>query len=82
MKFDAGDRVYYVSERHSIHQANPLKGSEYECIGTITNINILSVNTISVSWDNGHGNIYSEIDLELAEESLCNTDPNKLFKRK
>ena len=80
MRFEKGDRVYYVSGRHSIHSANPVKGSKYECVGTVDTI--LSTYTISVKWDNGQGNVYSEDDLELSEERLCQDNPNKLFKRR
>ncbi len=80
MKFKIDDIVYYVSNRHPIGPANPLKGSEFECKGVVGKIE--SISFLIVDWNNGSSNIYDENDLESAEERLQNNDPNALFRRR
>jgi len=78
VKFNIEDRVYYISGRHNIGSANPLKGTEFECKGIVKSI---PPNALIVHWENGTSNVYSEIDLELAEgQPLGHSDPNVLFR--
>ena len=82
MSFKTQDRVYYISGIHRLSSSNPLKGSEYECMGTVKTAPgsvDLDYVSIIVNWDNGKHNIYSENDLERAERRLQNDDPNTLF---
>jgi len=79
MKFESGDKVYYVSDVYPTHSSNPLKGSEYECIGMVAEI--AGIKTIMVNWENGSNNIYCEDDLELVEKRPHQANPNSLFKR-
>ena len=74
-----GDRVYYVSGKHGCTPNNPLKGSEYECQGTIKEISTWST-SIVIRWDNGASNGYNESDLRIA--SVGPYDPNKVFRAK
>lgn len=73
-----GDRVYYVSDVHGQSLPNPLKGSRYECVGTIVPSKNLCSYPARVRWDNGSENSYNFNDLEL--ESRPNPDPNAVFR--
>jgi len=72
-----GDRVYYVSGRYGCESNNPLKGSDYECQGTIKEISSRTA-SIVVLWDNETSNGYDKGDLQIA--SACPFDPNRAFK--
>lgn len=72
-----GDRVYYVSGKFGCASNNPLKGSDYECQGTIKEISSRAGSVI-VLWDNEASNGYDKADLEIAGFGPC--DPNKAFK--
>jgi len=64
-----GDRVYLVKERFGRSSPkNPVKGSLYECIGTIDTMEDCDNGdlNIRVDWDNGITNNYSDHDLEKA----------------
>lgn len=83
--FEAGDRVYYVSGRHCLRDNNPLKGSRFECEGTVvgTNSSEGAYHQVQVNWDNCTNNSYNHSDLELIStcDELGHSDPNKAFRR-
>lgn len=82
--FQEGDRVYYVSGRHGKYGNNPLRGSEFECEGTVANRNTLDGLDIRVNWDNGTSNSYSFDDLRLVSDfhpALHANNPNAAFQR-
>jgi hypothetical protein len=74
-----GDRVYYVSGRYGCAPNNPLKGTDYECQGTIKEISARSTSII-VLWDNETSNGYDKDDLQTTSSGPC--DPNKAFRTK
>ena len=74
--FKPGTRVYYVSGKYGSSSVNPLKGSNYECAGTISNI---QGNLIGVDWDNSSHNTYGSADLLPVEDSNS-SDPNLKFR--
>lgn len=80
MKFKEGDVVYYISGVHTLGKANPLKGTEFECIGVVKSVP--PTYSLIVRWDNGSSNVYSENDLEKVEAQLQNNNPNSIFRRK
>ncbi len=62
-----GDRVYFVENkfaRYTIKSANPLKGTEYECAGTVIGF---EYSYTRVRWDNGHENAYTDHTLAKTE---------------
>lgn len=82
--FQEGDRVYYVSGRHGKYGNNPLRGSEFECEGTVTSRDTLGGLDTQVNWDNGTTNSYSFGDLRLVSEfqpALHANNPNAAFQR-
>ena len=84
MFFENGDRVYYVSGKHFLQESNPLKGSKFECEGTVTSPGTYSHErqfSIRVGWDNGTGNTYNDGDLELIStyNKLGCNNPNRVF---
>ena len=74
-----GDRVYYVSGKYGQASNNPLKGSEYECQGTIKEISARLCSVIGLR-DNDYSNGYEETDLQMVQTGAC--DPNKAFEAK
>jgi len=75
-----GDRVYYISGHHGKGPGNPLKGSKYECQGTITTESKEDGLYIGVQWDNGTHNSYSFGDLCQANGGAMS--PNLAFRLK
>lgn len=63
-KFAVGDRVVLIEGHYTPRRSNPCIGSKYECTGTIDNIG----NSITVLWDNGIKNGYSQESLAFANE--------------
>ena len=84
MSFSNGDRVYYISNGHGASPSNPLRGSDWECVGTVDHASILasgSYSHITVLWDNGKHNSYTKHDLIHADdEGVLN--PNMAFRIK
>ncbi len=76
-----GDRVYYVSNFHGQAPNNPLRGSTYECIGTIIRFTPDGHGyPLKIKWDNGQSNTYRVEDIEHAEDSTYAVNPNAMFK--
>lgn len=66
MKFKAGDRVKYVSNKYEDCESNPLWGGKCGKIaGTVKHIN-----WIEVYWDNGELNEYYPEDLKLVKRTI------------
>jgi hypothetical protein len=65
-EFAVGDKVVYISGRHSSGNNNPLQGTSYACEGEIGELSDKygSVTSITVFWNNGHRNSYSAMDLQ------------------
>jgi len=78
MTFKVNDRVFYISGRHGKHRSNPLKGSMYECVGTVTK----SEGRVDVRWDNGSQNSYIKNDLCHAGDDAMGPNPNMAFRIK
>jgi hypothetical protein len=74
-----GDRVYYVSGKFGMAPNNPLKGTDYECQGTIKEVSSRTASII-VLWDNETSNGYDAGDLQITQTGAC--DPNKAFRTK
>jgi hypothetical protein len=72
-----GDRVYYISGKFGMALNNPLKGTDYECQGTIREISARTA-SIEVLWDNETSNGYDKSDLQIV--SAASFDPNEAFK--
>jgi hypothetical protein len=70
--FNIGDRVYYISGSYTLGRSNPLKGSSYECQGTVVHSDGFITRVL---WDNGISNSYFGNNLELVFR-LNRTDPN------
>jgi hypothetical protein len=71
------DRVAFAAESsYSIGESNPVLGSQFECLGAVTNV---SRSSVQVLWDNGKSNTYNHDDLALVRGK--NVNPNILFKR-
>ena len=79
-RFEPGDRVIYTSNRHGKGHNNPLWGSTDMCKGTIDYVD--DAHHITVQWDNGSHNSYSDGDLEDAPPDLPAHNPNVVFTRK
>lgn len=75
-----GDRVYYISGRHGKGPGNPLKGSKYECQGTVTVKSKVKGFPVRVAWDSGTHNSYSFDD--LCHVDICEMSPNIAFRLK
>ena len=85
-KLKKGDRVYYVHNTfgYTLGRNNPLFGSNYECEGTVRQI---AGNSVSVKWDNGTYNSYTDTTLEpvdyMDQPGKGNIyNPNRAFLRK
>jgi len=76
LNVNVGDRVYLMSDMYTPSQANPVKGSKYECKGTICEI--LPHKTAEpfnclVQWDTGIINNYIiSTDLMLVDTVCTN----------
>jgi hypothetical protein len=70
--FNIGMRVEYVSGQYGASENNPLKGTKYHCLGTVTGRDV----SVYVDWDNGTHNDYSASALEIIHDN----NPNYLFK--
>ena len=90
MIFNVNDRVVLVNmekvhnNEHSkslwrIDKHNPLWGSEYQSIGTVTEITEMNPYNIKVKWDNGITNGYREINLSPYPPKPINMLPEELF---
>jgi len=85
MRFDISDRVILTNmEKHPISNLslesdkhNPLWGSPFQSIGTISDINPKFWYKIQVRWDNGEVNRYNEFHLTLYKQP--NQLPEELF---
>jgi len=75
---EEGDRVYYVSGIYSASNSNPLKGTVFECQGTITRA--FTYGYADVTWDNGRVNSYTDNDLKIVGSKLSRNNPNTAFK--
>lgn len=74
-------RVVLITDRFNPEPAEPVRGSKYECTGTI--IEILPRGDeydVQVEWDNGHVNPYI-INHLRAVYSLDVKNPNHAFKK-
>ena len=80
MSFYSGDRVYYTSGKHGVSRVNPLKGTELECVGTIDHVES-TFSHVTVLWDNGAHNSYTNKDLALAD-GVDEPNPNLAFRIK
>lgn len=76
MKFKVGDRVEYTSGIHGASRCNPLKNTEFYCKGTVTESD---GPYITVDWDNGIYNSYSEYDLSLLNGEKQTHKLTKIF---
>lgn len=80
-RFSIGSRVHLVKigikTTPSVY--SPLKGSEYECLGTIHR---LDVHYCEVIWDNGHisAAIYQNLARADKTENKSISNPNITFK--
>jgi hypothetical protein len=79
MRFVIGSRVWYfkVNPYYSLGLANPLKGTVFECAGTVTYLHGKSVH---VTWDNGTTNSYHSDYLSLVAGSGAGHPLTKIFK--
>ena len=79
-EFRVGDRVWYTSGKHKAGKSDPLKGTKYECVGTIifihTDMSPADDYPINVQWDNHRTNAYKEEDLTHATGKDALNDPN------
>jgi len=55
LSLKVGDRVYLISKTYLPTQLNPVKGSKYECKGTVRETEPI---VCLVQWDNGTTNNY------------------------
>ena len=75
-------RVVLISGRYNPEPAEPVWGSKYECIGTITELlDEVDNYDVRVKWDNGKTNIYEIKDLR-AYSSEDTSNPNTTFRLK
>jgi len=61
-KLNIGDRVYLISHEYPPSQADPVKGSTYECKGTVYKTVFYAAGApfnCWVEWDNGAFNSYN-----------------------
>jgi len=80
IKYVVGDRVHYVSGSHGASRNNPLKGTGYECAGTvIRDKSTIGDYPLEVMWDNGKLNTYKYQDMAYAEGPVGPTNPNVAF---
>lgn len=84
--FCVDDRVVFINNHsgYNIGPDNPLFGSPFFCIGTVTEVK--SPYNVSVVWDNGFRNGYKHTDLEylyqnqhLVNGFVKKFDPNRMF---
>jgi hypothetical protein len=83
MEFKNGDRVVLTTGRHGKSNKNPVWGSKYQCVGTLSNFKksaFASLFPLRVNWDNGLTNAYDHPDLALST-TVDNDNPNFTFKR-
>lgn len=62
------DKVVLITDIHGTSLNNPVQGSEYECEGTVVQVNArkkVSDFNITVDWDNGNSNVYAEEHLKV-----------------
>lgn len=67
-EFKKGDRVWYIKGEWSPSPDNPLKGTSFECKGTVDGV---CGRWIFVQWDNAEHNAYHPNQLELIEREGC-----------
>lgn len=67
-ELEVGDRVYLISNTYISLTSNPIKGSSYECRGTVHKILTDGATPLNcvVKWDNKTSNYYTiKNDLEV-----------------
>jgi hypothetical protein len=73
--FKKGDRVILINKLYRPAKSNPLHGSSFSCVGTVTN-----AAGVVVDWDNGTRNGYYASDLQLFVRKSHNHPLTKIFK--
>lgn len=75
-------RVVLVGDHYKPEPAEPVWGSQHECVGTVISFcSPSSEYDVEIKWDNGEGNPYKLEDLR-AQPALNKNDPNYTFKTK
>ncbi len=82
MKLKSGDRVILTTKKHGKSNKNPVWGSKYQCVGTVTSSQskFTTLFPLRVDWDNGLSNAYDHPDLAIST-AVGNSNPNFTFKR-
>lgn len=74
-------RVVLTSDHYGAELAEPVYGSEYECVGTIVGESDELDTPVAVNWDNGEGNLYKLEDLRAVAKTDT-SNPNSSFRKK
>ncbi len=70
-----------VSNRHGQGNSDPVRGSRFQCVGTVVSRSLDSDGPLRVKWDNDHENIYRSKDLLIYSDKEMRENPNFTFKR-
>jgi len=80
-KFKRGNRVFMAKPNadHEPCEYYPLKGSKYECVGTIS---LCGATHCEITWDNGIKSVigYEYLDHAIEEKGSRTGDPNLMWK--
>lgn len=74
-------RVVLTSRSYDPEDAEPVYGSDYECVGTVITQSDTEDVQLVVDWDNGESNTYYYDDLSVVGV-IDNSNPNRSFRRK